>query len=61
MAGQTLRSRVPATGAFDRSRTLKVDEIAIGESGVFHVILRPADPSAWKPVNLWKLQLAPAL
>jgi hypothetical protein len=34
--------------------------IAIEKPGVYHLTLEPADVSAWKPVNVYQLQLAPA-
>jgi len=59
--GQTIETEVPATGGFDLARTIEIDKVQFDKSGVYHLALRPAGSSKWKPINLWRLQLTPSL
>jgi len=59
--GQTIEAKVPATGGFDRTRTIEIDKVQFDKSGVYHLVVRPASSSQWSPINLWKLQLTPSL
>ena len=59
-AGQTLAADVPATGGWDKQRTIELGTLQIDRPGEHQVVLRPADPASWKAVNVWKLELAPA-
>ena len=54
-----LTADVPATGAWDKQRTIDLGEVAIGQSGETRVVLSPAEDGTWKAVNVWKLVLAP--
>jgi alpha-L-fucosidase len=58
--GRTTAAEVKATGGFDKPRFTDLGRLEFDKAGVYHVVLRPADPQAWKPVNVWKVQLAPA-
>jgi len=60
VAGQTVTVELPATGAWDRQRTVQMGEVKLDKPGVYDVILRPAEADKWKAVNVWKLQLTPA-
>ena len=51
---------VPKTPGWDKAVQVEIGKISFPSPGMYHVILRPADPANWKPVNLWQIQMAPA-
>ena len=59
VSGQTVQLKVPKTGGWADSKNFDLGRITFDESGVHHFILRPVDPKNWKPVNIWKLEMAP--
>ena len=58
VAGQTREFKVPSTGGWAKSQLIKIGAVTFDQPGVYHVILEPADSTTWKPINVWKLQLA---
>jgi len=58
--GKSVTAEVPATSGWDKAAMADLGRLSFDKPGVFHIVLRPADAAQWKPVNLWKLQLAPA-
>jgi len=59
VAGQTVEADVPSTGAWDQPRMIDLGRVKIDKEGEYPVVLRPADPAKWAPVNVWQLQLVP--
>ena len=57
--GETLVFEVPGSSGWDSPSSTDVGEINFAKPGVYHVILEPADPENWKPVNAWGLQFEP--
>jgi alpha-L-fucosidase len=58
VAGKEAAFDVPATGGWDRPVWVGAGTLAFERKGVFHLVLRPADPASWKAVNVWQLQMA---
>ncbi|MCF7669816.1 MAG: alpha-L-fucosidase [Verrucomicrobia bacterium] len=56
---QTLEFRVDGTGGWDRTKMVEIGYVDFSKTGVYHVILSPADKENWSAVNLWRLVLAP--
>ncbi|MBN1126981.1 MAG: alpha-L-fucosidase, partial [Sedimentisphaerales bacterium] len=44
---------------WDSPAFTNIGKITFESSGVHHVILRPADPSQWRAINVWQIQLIP--
>jgi alpha-L-fucosidase len=59
VAGRALTADVPNTGGWGEQRTIKVGEVKFDKPGVQELIVRPAEPTSWKAVNVWKLELTP--
>lgn len=55
--GGPVAATLPATGTWDRPSVLTLGDVPL-DAGVHHVILAPADPAAWRAVNLWELRAA---
>jgi len=54
---EALRKRgIKIVTSFHHAGTLTFEN-----KGVFHLVLRPADPARWKAVNVWRIQMAPEL
>jgi alpha-L-fucosidase len=60
LADRSAAARIPRTRGWFRPVFVDFGSIAIEKPGVYHLMLEPADASAWKPVNVYQLQLAPA-
>ncbi|MBL7139901.1 MAG: alpha-L-fucosidase [Planctomycetes bacterium] len=60
LAGQTHTVAVPKTDGWFKQVWVDLGTVNVPEPGVYHLTLEPADAAAWKPVNVWNLQLAPA-
>ena len=58
VAEQRLTAAVPGTGGRERIRAVPLGELEFAKPGVYHLVLRPADPDSWQAVNVWQLQLA---
>jgi hypothetical protein len=58
--GRACTFEIPATGSWTKRAFVPVGELAFDKPGVYHVILEPANAETWKPINVWKIQLAPA-
>lgn len=50
---------VPRTATWDNARWVPVGTLEFDAPGVYHIILKAADPSVWRAVNVWQIQLAP--
>ena len=57
--GQSLTAEVPQTEEWASTKMIEFGELKFGESGVYHLVLQPADPDDWEAVNVHRLQLAP--
>lgn len=55
-----LKISIPASGSWEKPMTVDAGSMAFEKPGVYHLILAAADRSAWKAVNVWDIQLAPA-
>lgn len=53
------RAKVPATGDWRKKVDVPFGRLHVAAPGVFHLVLRPADPARWKAVNCWRLELLP--
>jgi len=60
LAGRTHTAAVPKTDGWFKQMWVDLGTVTVAEPGVYHLTLEPADAEAWKPVNVWNLQLAPA-
>ena len=60
LAGATRTAAIPKTDGWFKQVWVDLGTVTIPEPGVYHLTLEPADADAWKPVNVWNLQLAPA-
>lgn len=52
---------VPAVKDWKDIRRLDLGELKLDQPGVYHVILQPADAARWRAVNVYDIELAPAL
>jgi len=59
LAGQTIQAELTPTGSWSKSAEIVVGTVTVGKPGVYHLVLRAADPSAWKAVNVFGLRLQP--
>lgn len=57
--GPSIVFDVPASSNWSAGSLIDVGELTFDKPGIHHVILSAADPSTWKPVNVWELRLAP--
>ncbi len=51
---------VPATAGWDDSTDVPLGALSFASPGVYHLVLRPEDPATWRPLNVWRLRLAPS-
>ena len=51
-AGKRLTARVPRTGSWAEFRVVDLGRVEVGRAGEQDVAVKPADPGAWKAVNL---------
>jgi alpha-L-fucosidase len=55
---QSLSCDVPNTGDWNAAVDVRFKgDLTFDTPGVYHIVLRPADPETWKAVNVWHLQL----
>ena len=59
VAGEKLLSEMPDTGSWDKFETLKVGKVEIAQPGIQTLAVRPADPTAWRAMNLRGIRLLP--
>ena len=57
--GAQLRANVPNTGSHDNYVAIDFGLLRVKQPGVRSIRIRPADPQAWKPVNLREVRLNP--
>jgi len=50
---------VPASGGWDIAAFVDIAKMRFEIPGVYHVVLRPADPANHRAVNVWQIQFAP--
>ena len=56
--GQSHSAEVPRTDGWFKPRFVSFGEYTFPQAGVFHLVLEPAVPAQWHPVNVYQLQLA---
>ena len=61
VAGQAIEMGIPRTQGWYEPVFVNFGDISIEKPGVYHLTLEPANPSAWKAVNVYQLQLAPKM
>jgi len=54
-----LKFQVPRTKDWAGAVTVKAGQLQFGAAGIYHLIVRPADPKNWRAVNLWQIEFAP--
>ena len=59
LPGPSTTAEVPSTGSWDKGSWVELGKLNFEKPGVYHLVLRAADPAAWKPINVWRIQLAP--
>lgn len=57
IAGQTLRAKAPSTGAWEKFTEVEFGTVDVQQGDNQSVTLRPAEPAAWKPVNVRNVRL----
>lgn len=57
VAGQTIQTKLPATGGFKSYKTVNVGEVVIDKAGDHSIHLKPTRDN-WKPVNLQSVKLS---
>ena len=61
VAGQSVAVEVPQTRGWFNPVFVDFGDLRVEKPGVYHLTLEPDKPSAWKPVNVYQLQLAPMM
>jgi alpha-L-fucosidase len=56
---QTATAQIPKTKGWFKPVFVNLGKVKFPEAGVFHLKLSAANAKAWRPVNVWQLQLAP--
>lgn len=59
IGGARLDVAVPATGSWDEYQQVVAGRVPLRETGVVSLAVRPADPAAWKAINLRDVTVAP--
>ena len=59
VADKSVSFDIPRSENWAEPVVTEIGEIKIDGPGVYHLILRPANPENWKAVNVWQIQLAP--
>ncbi len=59
LIGQSASRKIPRTRGWFRPRFVDFGRFTIDKPGVYHLTLEAADSKAWKPVNVYQLQMAP--
>jgi alpha-L-fucosidase len=57
--GAVLNAETPATGDYDTFKTVTLGQLTVPQAGPATITVRPADPAAWRPLNLRSLTLRP--
>jgi alpha-L-fucosidase len=57
--GPSTTAEVPSTGTWDKGSWIDLGKLNFEKPGIYHLVLRAADPAAWKPINVWRIQLTP--
>ena len=57
--GATLRAEVPKTASYDEYAPLKFGTLEVKAPGLQIIRIRPANPQAWKAINLRAVMLRP--
>ncbi len=52
-------SEIPNTGSWEKTAWVELGKLNFEKPGIYHLVLRAADPANWKAVNVFQLQLAP--
>jgi alpha-L-fucosidase len=58
VSGQSRSADVPKTDGWFRPQFVSFGEVQFDKPGVFHLVLEPASPENWHPVNVYQVQLA---
>ncbi len=59
VAGQSSLVQIPKTEGWFNPAFVSFGEFSFDSAGVQHLVLKPTDASAWKAVNVYRLQMAP--
>ena len=59
LPGSSLDAQVPRTQGWFKPVFVDFGHVEVAKPGVYHLTIEPADASAWKPVNVYQLQMAP--
>ncbi len=59
LPGPSTTAEVPSTNSWDKGSWVDLGKLSFDKPGIYHLVLRAADPADWKPVNVWRIQLAP--
>jgi hypothetical protein len=57
--GQRLVFEAPEAATWDDARFVEVGRLQFDQAGIYHAVLRPADPAQWQAVNVWQVQVGP--
>jgi len=55
--GQNFLAAVPKTDGWFKPVMVGFGSVTFSKAGIYHIILKPAEPELWKPVNVYQLQL----
>ena len=58
LAGQKVKAVIPRTDGWFKPVWVNFGQVTIKQAGVYHLVLEPTSADAWKPVNVYQLQLA---
>lgn len=61
VAGQSLSTAIPHTDGWFKPLFVSFGDLRFAEPGVYHLVLEPSYSEQWHPVNVYRLQLAPAV
>jgi hypothetical protein len=59
ISGSSTAAEIPATDGWDKPVMVNMGRLSFDKPGVYHLVLAPAEAEKWKPVNVFKIQLAP--
>jgi hypothetical protein len=58
LAGERVEAKIPRTNGWFKPEWIEFGRVTIERPGVYHMTLAPNRAEAWKPVNVYQLQLA---
>ncbi len=60
LPGPSTTAGIPITGSWEKTAWVELGKLNFEKPGIYHLVLRAADPASWKAINVWRIQLAPA-